>query len=186
MAKEKELEPNQKPLPKAPINILINILKKNFLPKDSVWIYREKRHLVMATLAGKSVIKEDINIQAFYSVFMASTKSTIIKIKISDLSKEPSNWRELKAHLKKTEFLLACRKELQEFDSKGTFKVVHKGTKLDRKINDISLLSLIWVFKYKGDSDGNLIKYKSRLIARGDLQIIQKDIYAIIAAIQSF
>ena len=31
------------------------------------------------------------------------------------------------------------------------------------------LLSLIWVFKYKTDSDGYIMKYKSRFIVRGDL-----------------
>ena len=31
------------------------------------------------------------------------------------------------------------------------------------------LLPLIWVFKYKTDSDGFIIKYKSRLVIRRDL-----------------
>ena len=31
------------------------------------------------------------------------------------------------------------------------------------------LLSLMWVFKYKTDSDGFIIKYKSRFVIRGDL-----------------
>ena len=31
------------------------------------------------------------------------------------------------------------------------------------------LLPLMWVFKYKTDSDGYITKYKSRLVARGDL-----------------
>ena len=31
------------------------------------------------------------------------------------------------------------------------------------------LLSLMWVFKYKTDSNDFIIKYKSRLVIRGDL-----------------
>ena len=31
------------------------------------------------------------------------------------------------------------------------------------------LLPLMWVFKYKTDSDGFIIKYKSRLVIKGDL-----------------
>ena len=182
--KGKESEPNQEPLLKASIKILANITKENILSKGSMYKHREQRHLVMATLAKKTVIEEDINNQAFYSVFMASAKSIIIKIKISDLLKEPSNQRELKAHLKKTEFLLAYREELWKLDSKGIFEVIKEDT--EHKISNISLLSLIWVFKYKGDSDRNLIKYKSRLVVREDLQTTQEDIYTIIIAIQSF
>ena len=140
----------------------------------------------MAILLGKNITEEDVSNQAFYSAFIASAKSNITKIKISDLLKEPSNWRELKAYPKKAEFLSAYREELQEFDSKGTFEVVQEGTNLDREMNDISLLPLIWVFKYKGDSNKNLIKYRSQLVARGDLQTTEEDTYAAIAAIQSF
>ena len=124
----------------------------------------------MATLLGKNVTKEDVSNQAFYSAFMVSAKSSIMKVKISDLPKEPSNWKELKAHPKKAEFLLACREELRELDSKGIFEVLKEDT--EHEISDISLLPLMWVFKYKGDSDRNLTKYKSRLMAREDLQII--------------
>ena len=44
----------------------------------------------------------------------------------------------------------------------------------------------MWVFKYKIDLDDYLIKYKSQLIVRGDLQTIKEDIYIITTAIQIF
>ena len=53
-------------------------------------------------------------------------------------------------------------------------------------VRKADLLPLIWVFKYKVDLDGYLTKYKSRLIARGDLQITTKDTYAATVTIQTF
>ena len=53
-------------------------------------------------------------------------------------------------------------------------------------MDDISLLPLMWIFKYKIDSDRYITKYKSRLIVRGDLQSIKEDTYAAITAIQTF
>ena len=48
------------------------------------------------------------------------------------------------------------------------------------------LLPLIWVFKYKTDSDGFITKYKSRLVARSNLQATEEETYAATVAIQTF
>ena len=95
----------------------------------------------------------------------AANTSIISKIKISDLPMEPKTWKELKTHSKKAEFLLVCQQKLEELSKKGTFEIIQKETPM----NNISLLSLIWVFKYKIDLDGYIIKYKSRLVAKEDL-----------------
>jgi len=45
----------------------------------------------------------------------------------------------------------------------------------------------MWVFTYKLDKDGFIIKYKARLVIRGDLQVSQfKDTYAATLAIRVF
>jgi len=45
----------------------------------------------------------------------------------------------------------------------------------------------MWVFTYKLDKDGFVIKYKARLIVQGDLQVSQfKDIYIATLAAQVF
>jgi len=36
----------------------------------------------------------------------------------------------------------------------------------------------MWVFTYKFDQDGYLLKHKARLVARGDLHYTAKDTYA--------
>ena len=47
--------------------------------------------------------------------------------------------------------------------------------------------SLIWIFTYKFDQNGHLVKYKARLCIRGDLQKPNsKDTYAATLAVQVF
>ena len=165
---------------------LADLDEGNILPEGVTRSRRSKRREAMATMAGKTITTEDVSNQSYYSAFMASANTKITKIKASDLPPEPKTWRELKAHPKREEFLLACRNELRELDSKGTFKLVHSGTLEEEEIADVTLLPLMWVFKYKIDSDGYLTKYKSRLVARGDLQTTEEDTYAATAAIQTF
>jgi hypothetical protein len=40
------------------------------------------------------------------------------------------------------------------------------------------LLLLMWVFTYKFDNNGYLIRYKARFYGRGDLQYTEEDTYA--------
>ena len=47
-------------------------------------------------------------------------------------------------------------------------------------------LSLLWVFKYKYNTDGYLTKFKACLCIRGNLQSIKQDIYAVILTAQIF
>jgi hypothetical protein len=48
----------------------------------------------------------------------------------------------------------------------GTWKKVSKAD-----IGKSKPLPLMWVFTYKFDVDGYLLKYKARLVVRGDLYI---------------
>ena len=78
--------------------------------------------------------------------------------------------------------MTACRKEIQALTNKGTFKIADIPEGLINK----DLLPLMWVFKYKTDSDGYISKFKSRLVARGDLQNTEEETYAATVAIQTF
>ena len=44
----------------------------------------------------------------------------------------------------------------------------------------------MWVFKYKFDSEGYLLKYKARICVRGDLQATAEDTYAATLAVKTF
>ena len=49
-----------------------------------------------------------------------------------------------------------------------------------------TLVPLIWIFTYKFDSNGYLLKFKARICARGDLLESEDDPYAATLASQSF
>jgi hypothetical protein len=83
-------------------------------------------------------------------------------------------------HPHTVQFLAAAEKECQDLARKDTFECI-PTFKLDLK-----LLPLTWVFKYKIDSDGYLVKHKARLCATGDLQTTEEDTYAATLASQSF
>ena len=80
------------------------------------------------------------------------------------------------------DFITDCEKEIKELENKKIFKKVD----IPEGVTTKDLLSLMWVFKYKSDFDGYITKYKSRLVARGDLQSTEKEIYAAIVVIQTF
>ena len=61
-------------------------------------------------------------------------------------------------------FKLAAAKEFKDLKRRNTWKLVPKSTAGAHQI-----LPPTWVFKYKFDTDGFLIKYEARLCVRGDL-----------------
>jgi hypothetical protein len=87
------------------------------------------------------------------------------RIHRDDLPPPPRHWKELKHHPYRQQFEAA---EHVEFDScweKGTFAKPGIAA-----ANTEDAVPLMWVFSYKFDEDGYLIKYKARLVVRGDLQ----------------
>lgn len=96
------------------------------------------------------------------------------------LPKPPQNWKQLLKHLYQNGFYAAAEKEYRGLKWQGTFQAVSKTPK-------IKILLVIWVFTYKFDSDGYLIKYKARLCVQGDLQKADyKDNYAATLAARTF
>ena len=58
-----------------------------------------------------------------------------------------------------------CGKEITNLTKIRIFNII--DIPLDLSYKDF--LPLIWVFKYKTDSDDFIIKYKSRLVIKGNL-----------------
>ena len=81
------------------------------------------------------------------------------------------------------QFQVAATQEFRKLQQKGTFEYIDDDT-VDHL--EETPLPLLWVFKYKFDSDGYLTKFKARLCARGDLQPTMQDTYAATLAAQTF
>ena len=119
----------------------------------------------------------------YYTSFCTASKAVISKPLHRDaLPPVPKSWKQMLKHQHSTEFKKAADKEFKTLLQKGTFKYIEKST-----INDQApLIPLMWVFTYKFDQDGFLIKHKARLVARGDLQYTAEDTYAATLAAQTF
>jgi hypothetical protein len=87
-----------------------------------------------------------------------------------DLPPEPDNWNELMKHPHRDAFVEAAKVEIKALGKKGTYQEVDRPT--DRSIQ---VLPLTWVFNYKFDSNGMLVKHKARICVRGDLQKVSAD-----------
>jgi Reverse transcriptase (RNA-dependent DNA polymerase) len=84
-------------------------------------------------------------------------------------------------HPHKEGFLIAgAAKEIEDLKKKETFKMVETP-------QATHIMPLKWVFHYKFDTDGYLLKYKTRICARGDLQrLVLTDTYAATLAAKTF
>src|SRR5436853_1468638 len=93
----------------------------------------------------------------------------------------PKSWKQMQKHPYAKEFKKVADKEFNALLNKGTFEYIDKS-----KVDKQEPLPLMWVFTYKFDQDGYLIKYKARLVARGDLQYTIEDTYAATLIAQIF
>ena len=93
----------------------------------------------------------------------------------------PKSQKQMQKHLYIIEFKKVVDKEFNALLNKGTFEYINKS-----KVDKQEPLPLMQVFTYKFDQDGYLIKYKARLVARGDLQYTIEDTYAATLIAQIF
>ena len=75
-------------------------------------------------------------------------------------------------HQYSAEFKKATNKEFEALLAKGTFKYI-KASEIDSKAQ---VIPLMWIFTYKIDQDGSLLKYKAQLVVQGGLQYIEEDV----------
>ena len=94
----------------------------------------------------------------------------------------PKRYKDLNSHVFGPEFLEASRVEFSECWKKECFA----NTDLGPETADGEILPLMWVFTYKFDEDGYLIKFKARLVVRGDLEAAYMDPYAATLAAKHF
>jgi hypothetical protein len=101
-----------------------------------------------------------------------------------DLPPPPRHWKELKHYLHGKQFTAAAKTEFNDCWNKGTFArpdiTVSPALYLDDAV------PLMWVFIYKFNEDRYLLKYKARLVVRGDLQEQYGDTYAATLAARLF
>jgi hypothetical protein len=109
----------------------------------------------------------------------ASQDPNKLKIHRDSLPPEPKGWRDLSKHPFGKQFITAAHTEFEALKARGTFREVPRQPQHQP-------LPLLWVFKYKFDTDGYLSKFKARICVRGDLQTSQKDNYAATLAIRYF
>lgn len=84
-----------------------------------------------------------------------------------DLLSAPNGWKEMMKHPMAEGFLAACAKEIRLLQEKSTFTVTNRLKDVSKQI-----LPLRWVFTYKFDQDGYLLKLKARICVRGDREMI--------------
>ncbi|KAF4474457.1 Copia protein [Colletotrichum fructicola Nara gc5] len=84
-----------------------------------------------------------------------------------DLPPEPTTYAEAKQHQYWPKWLAAMNVENKIVWKKGTFEAIRLQ---DVDQEEHRILPLRWVFTYKFDKHGRLLKFKARICVRGDLQ----------------
>ncbi|EOD43298.1 putative reverse transcriptase rna-dependent dna [Neofusicoccum parvum UCRNP2] len=97
------------------------------------------------------------------------------KIHKDQLPPPPSNHSELMTHPFKDQFMEAMDEALKKNEHQEVWKRVPilNARKVGKQV-----IPLTWVYTYKFDEKGNLIKFKARICVRGDLQHTYQDTYA--------
>jgi hypothetical protein len=123
-----------------------------------------------------SYLQEDSGIrQAF-----ASASSSKLRPHISQLPPEPKSWKAMLKHPESKGFKEAAQEEIKQLQANETWEEVSSP-------QGHQVLPLTWVFKYKTDPEGYLVRHKARLCVRGDLQWPSyEDIYAATGAYRTF
>ena len=78
-------------------------------------------------------------------------------------------------------FQIAINTEISSLQEKSTWEEIPTN-----KISSSNVIPTMWVFKYKFDENGYLVKFKARLCARSDLQHTKQNIYAAILVVWLF
>jgi hypothetical protein len=84
-----------------------------------------------------------------------------------DLPPLPKHWKDVQNHPFQQGWMDAMKKELNSLQEKQVYAVTDRPTDRSKQV-----LPLMWVFAYKFDQDGYLVKLKARICVRGDLETI--------------
>ncbi|MFL5692379.1 MAG: reverse transcriptase domain-containing protein [Ktedonobacteraceae bacterium] len=146
---------------------------------------RPRRNRQLTDRARQNVDQSGNPFQAGYAVTPVTLASfhtgTQHRLHRRNLPPEPRSWKELQQHAFKAEFTEATKKE---WDNLCAMKIIQIAKRNEAKSKP---LPLTWVFKYKYNKHGFLIKFKARICVRGDLQPpSEKETYAATLAAKSF
>jgi reverse transcriptase-like protein len=145
-------------------------------------IITTQRNRMPSRRAAHATALQDLsNLSGYMNAFATALQVPVFqKMHQKDLPPEPKSWKDMLRHRFSEQFQVAATQEFRKLQQKETFEYV------DITDQQETLLPLLWVFKYKFDSDGYLTKFKARLCARGDLQPTMQDTYAATLAAQTF
>ena len=180
------------PLP-APRMIGLDLDEANILPEGVGRRRAPRRQAYSASLINV----QNGEISSFHAAFSALTSaSKFLPTATSDsrtpitssfrlhrdsLPPEPKNLRQLLRHPHASSFQAAITSEINSLRDKGTWEEIPTN-----KASPSNIIPTMWVFKYKFDEDGYLVKFKARLCARGDLQLTAMNTYAATLAARVF
>jgi hypothetical protein len=139
----------------------------NVLPEGSRRSVRKRAYAAALTTAPTTL-------NGYYGAFIAaiSQEKATQRLHRDSLPIEPKNWRQMLKHPYATEFKQAAQSEYDALVKRSTFTPILRST------IQTNVLPLLWVFTYKFDTDGYLLKFKARICVRGDLQATDQDTYA--------
>jgi hypothetical protein len=105
--------------------------------------------------------------------------SVVFKLHRDDLSTKSRYWRQMLNHRFSQEFQSTAIKKMIELKKRDIFLLIEKRSNQTR-------ISLIWVFKYKFDTNEYVEKFKARLCFKDDLQMIHQNTYAVTLTARTF
>ncbi|EDN10858.1 predicted protein [Histoplasma mississippiense (nom. inval.)] len=124
---------------------------------------RKATHHIAVSLA------KDIPNRMINAVFAEPlSRSEPFKIHRSQLPDPPQHWNDVNKHPYRDEWINAAKREWDSITQRNTYEVVSRPSK------DTPVIPLCWVFTYKFDDDGYLVKFKARICIRGDLQPVSE------------
>jgi hypothetical protein len=98
---------------------------------------------------------------------------SVNRIHISTLLSSSTHWRAILRHFHDKEFRKIAQIEFDAINDRDTWEIMNKS-------ENQKIISLKWVFIYKNDSNDYLIKYKTRIMMKDDLQNVDsQNVYAI-------
>ena len=107
--------------------------------------------------------------EKLYKKFKITNNLNLSKFEESQELDPPLSFKDIFGRQDEKEWLKAVEEELNNMKNKNVYTIVSNIP------NGKNLISSRWVFSYKRDDRGNIIKYKARLVARGFSQVYGVD-----------
>ena len=153
----------------------VEFSETNILPEGSKRARKPRKEAFAASLAPA-----DPN-GTFHTAFAAALVDKSTRPHRDDLPPPPKSWKHAMRHPLAKNWLAAANIEMKTCQKQDTFRKVLKQTARGKQS-----LGLIWVFAYKFDTDGYLLKLKARLCVRGDQQSTEQKTYVTTLTVKTF